>query len=195
MIIANTNAPDRDVCHFFLKLLNINVTERSRRHAHRLAHCYRLARRIPSIDHRVERRISRARQIQERTGAGDGVLALRQIEVLPNSPHAINHAMMVPEGRVTRRHKHITAGVAAHRVVATPMHTNRTATGDTLHGKLEVGDIVVVEDQAHHRREIRVLLNEGSGKITLQTLYSKGLAAAADPPRGNTRAAGPRFTV
>jgi hypothetical protein len=24
------------------------------------------------------------------------------------------------------------------------MHTNRTATGDTLHGKLEVGDVVVL---------------------------------------------------
>ena len=125
---------------------------------------------MTDINNGVQGGVRRGRVVHEGTGTGDGVLALVEVQVLPDPPHAVDHAVVMPEGDIAGAHVDIAAGVAAHGVMAATVNADGAAAGNALHGHLEVPDVVVVEDE---------LDNLGEGVVSLQDLGGEGTLQAA----------------
>lgn len=172
--------------------LQIDIAKRPRGRTHQILHGNRPPIGIPNIHHRAERRVRRRRKVQERAGPRDSILPVLDIQRLPDPPHAVDHPMMQPEGRIPGADEHVPAGIAAHGVVAAAVDADRPAAGDPLHSHLEIPDILVVEEELHDGGGIGITLENRGREIALQAprvvvkgggLHGHSPAGKAEPCR------------
>lgn len=97
--------------------LNIDIAERARESAHRLRDL-NTGVVDTQLDDICQRSVAAGRVVVQGDGAGDGVLAVLQVLVLPDPPGAVDLGVVDPEGRVSGGDEDVSAWVTAHGEVA-----------------------------------------------------------------------------
>ncbi len=97
--------------------LNIDIAERTRESAHRLRD---LNTRVvdTQVDDILQSAVSARGVVVQGDGAGDGVLAVVQVLVLPDPPGAVDLRVVEPEGWVSGGNEDVSAWVTADGEVA-----------------------------------------------------------------------------
>jgi hypothetical protein len=96
----------------------VDIAKRSTKRTHSIADSDVRYANIRQCHLILQRSIPRRRLVQERERPGNNVGPLRQILILPDPPHAINHCVVQEEIRIGRGVVEVSPRVAAHGVVS-----------------------------------------------------------------------------
>lgn len=100
-----------------LPTLGIDIAKRPRKRITSIPNSNRAAIN-PQIDQIIQRRIPTRRVIIQRDGSGDDILPVRDIEILPRPPGAIDHGVVKEEIGIAGRSEQITSWIPAVGEVA-----------------------------------------------------------------------------
>lgn len=127
--------------------LRINVAERASNGAHGVPNGDDILVRVPQVDDVVERGVAAGWVVVEGDGAADGVGTRGDVLVLPRPPHAVDHRVVQPEGRIARRREQVAARVAVDRHVPARVRAEEAVGEVALHQRLEGRDVRVRRDE------------------------------------------------
>jgi hypothetical protein len=132
--------------HLMPRHLCINVAELVANCAHSVPDPHR-GRVDTKINQIIECGVSGRREVEDGVRAGNSILAVLQVLVLPNPPRAIDLSVMKEEVGITWRSVQITARVTSNPKVTTSVHAKVSGWEVALHSVLEAENIGAIGDK------------------------------------------------
>lgn len=89
----------------------------------------------------IEGGVVTGREVQQSFRSINRIVAVRNVQILPNPPNTIDHAMMEIEDWITGTNEHIRSWITCDSVVSTAVQTDQViGSRDTIESILEVLD-------------------------------------------------------